>query len=290
MSVEATRRLIAAVVAAFFTLSAAAEPPELRLMTYNIRLDHASDGVNAWPNRKDWVAAQVQWLRPDILGMQVVLSAQRADLVAGLPGYRWLGEGRDPEGKGEATPIAFLENRFELIDSGTFWLSPTPEVSSRAWDAAFPRIVTWARLRALPSGDVVLALNTHWDHVGVIARRQSAVQIQRWLKENARRCERILLFGDFNSTLETEQLQTLTAGQSLRDARARSMSPPFGPEGTFNGFKPVPDAKAIDHVLTGPGVTVRRHAVFVQVIDGRVPSDHFPVLVDFTPGPCGPGD
>lgn len=292
MTAKIHRHLYAMLAAALVTWAATAparadDAAELRVMTYNIRLDIASDGPNAWPHRKDWVADQVQWLRPDVLGMQEVLPGQRADLVAALPGYRWIGEGRDGEGKGEAVPIAFLEARFELLASGTFWLSPTPEKSSKAWDAAFPRVVTWTRLRMLPEGPVVLAINTHWDHIGLVARRESAKQILRWIEANAGRCDHVLLFGDFNSTLDSEQLKTLTGGRvALRDARAISRTAPFGPEGTFTGFKTVPEPRAIDHLFVGEAVAVRRYAVFSQIIDGRVPSDHFPVLVDVALTPC----
>ena len=274
------------VAVALFVIAAAtasgAEPQSLRLMTYNIRLDIASDGANAWPHRRQWVAAQVLWLRPDIFGMQEVKPNQKADLIADLPQYRLFGDGRDGKGEGVASPIGYDAQRFEFLEGGTFWLSPTPERPARAWDAAFPRLVTWVRLRIRDSGQVVLAVNTHWDHIGLIARRQSAAQMAHWIEAHARRCEPVMVFGDFNSELDSEQMRVLTQGPpALRDARGVSKSPPFGPAGTFNEFQPLPPAsRAIDHILLGSGIEVVRYGVFAQVIDGRVPSDHFPVLVD----------
>ena len=266
----------------------AAEPQPLRLMTYNIRLDVASDGANAWAHRREWVAAQVLWLRPDIFGLQEVLPAQKEQLMAALPGYRLFGDGRDAKGAGEGIPIGFEKSRFELLEGGQFWLSPTPEESSRAWDAAFPRIVTWVRLRIRDGGRDVLAINTHWDHIGLIARRQSAAQMVRWIDANARRCEAVLVFGDFNSPLDSGQMRALLREPlALKDARTISKSRPFGPAGTFNSFTIAPTrADAIDHVLVGDHIEVERYAVFSQVIDGRVPSDHFPVLVDLRLAPC----
>jgi endonuclease/exonuclease/phosphatase family metal-dependent hydrolase len=271
------------------SMVSAQEPQTLRLMTYNIRLDLASDGVNAWANRRQWVAAQVLWLRPDIFGLQEVLPGQKADLIADLPGYRLFGGGRDDgKEKGEASPIGYDTARLEFLDGGMFWLSPTPKVPSRAWDAAYPRVATWVRLRARGTRELVLAINTHWDHIGILARRQSAVQIVRWIQANARRCEQVLLFGDFNSESDSEQMRAITQGPlALRHARAISKSAPFGPAGTFNGFKTTPtESRAIDHVLLGSGIEVQRYAVFAQVIDGRLPSDHFPVLVDLTLSRC----
>jgi endonuclease/exonuclease/phosphatase family metal-dependent hydrolase len=270
---------------------ASAKPPEpqvLRLMTYNIRLDLAADGANAWEHRRQWVAAQVNWLRPDIFGMQEVLPNQKAELAAALPQYRLFGGGRDGKDAGEASPLGFDTKRFDFLEGGMFWLSPTPEVPSKAWDAAYRRIVTWARLRIHGTRQVVLAVNTHWDHIGLIARRQSAAQMVRWLEANARRCESVLVFGDFNSEIDSAQMRAMLQGPlALRDARTASKSAPFGPTGTFNGFKAsAAGSSAIDHVLLGARIEVERYAVFSQAIDGRVPSDHFPVLVDLTLTPC----
>ena len=279
---------IAITMAGFARAASADAPQPLRLMTYNIRLDLASDGANAWPNRRHWVAAQVLWLRPDIFGLQEVLPNQKADLIADLPQYRLFGGGRDGKEKGEASPVGYDIKRFDFVEGGLFWLSPTPEVPSRAWDAAYPRIATWVRLKIRDSQQVVLAINTHWDHIGIFARRQSAVQIVRWIEANARRCEQVLLFGDFNSEIDSEQMRSITQSPlALRDARAVSKSAPFGPRGTFNGFKTTPtESRAIDHILLGSRIEVERYAVFSQAIEGRVPSDHFPVLADLSLTPC----
>lgn len=277
------RVLLAAMTIASLIGAVGAEAPQtVRLMTYNIRLDLASDGANAWPNRSDWVAAQVRWLRPDIFGMQEVRPNQKADLAAALPQYRLFGEGRDGMGEGEASPLGFDTQRFRFLDGGMFWLSPTPAVPSKGWDAAYPRIVTWARLRINGSRQVVLAINTHWDHIGLVARKESAAQIVRWIEANARRCEQVMLFGDFNSELDSEQMQAITGSSlGLRDARAASKSAPLGPAGTFNNFEAAPaESKAIDHFLLGKQIEVERYLVLAQPIDGRWPSDHFPVLVD----------
>ena len=267
----------------------ARESVPLRLMTYNIRLDLASDGANAWPHRRDWVAAQIVWMHPDIFGMQEVLPNQKADLTTALPQYRLFGGGRDDgKEKGEASPLGFDTRRFDFLEGGLFWLSPTPAVPSKGWDAAYNRIATWARLRVHGTRQVVLAVNTHWDHIGVVARRESAAQITQWIEANARHCERVLLFGDFNSEIDSEQMRRVLASPlGLRDARAASKSAPFGPAGTFNNFELAPgESRTIDHFLLDKEVAVERYLVLAQLIDGRWPSDHFPALVDVRVAEC----
>jgi endonuclease/exonuclease/phosphatase family metal-dependent hydrolase len=179
-------------------------------------------------------------------------------------------------------------------------LSPTPEVSSRAWDAALPRIATWVRLRMRDSQPdsraELLAINTHWDHIGLLARRKSAVLLGDWIAANARPCDHVLLVGDFNSEIDSAQMRSLTRGSGakgdrpLRDARTASRTPPFGPAGTFNDFRPGTGARgAIDHILVGANIDVQRFAVISHIIEGRVPSDHFPVLADLVLSRCPQG-
>jgi len=283
-----SKSIVATLCSLCAVAAAAREPLSLRLMTYNIRLDLTSDGVNAWPHRREWVAAQVTWLHPDIFGMQEVLPNQKSDLAADLPQYRLFGGGRDDgKEKGEASPIGFDTRRFDFLEGGMFWLSPTPAVPSRGWDAAYNRVATWTRLRVHGTRLGVLAVNTHWDHIGLIARRQSAAQITRWLEANTRDCEQVMLFGDFNSEIDSEQLRLITKSPlGLRDARAASKSAPFGPAGTFNGFQSATETKAIDHFFLGKRIEVERYLVLAQLIDGRWPSDHFPVLVDLKVAEC----
>jgi endonuclease/exonuclease/phosphatase family metal-dependent hydrolase len=258
-------------------------------MSYNIRLEIASDGINDWPNRRAELIGQIEVLRPDIFGLQEVVPSQRRDIAAALPDYELLGVARD-DGKdsGEYSPLGVRRSAFEVRDSGTFWLSPTPDRPSLGWDAGYKRIATWARLRHRSTGTQLLVLNTHWDHQGLVARRESAALIGHWIDQNRRGSERLLLLGDFNAPL-SEVSMKLLAQKGLRDSRTASEKPPLGPETTFNGFQPLPPrSEAIDHILTGKEWSVRRHATIAQHIDGRVISDHFPVLADLatTPERC----
>ncbi|MEQ1689630.1 MAG: endonuclease/exonuclease/phosphatase family protein, partial [Sphingopyxis sp.] len=282
-----------------FAMPASATPNRctatVRAMTYNIRLDTPVDGENDWSHRRSWLSEQIIWLAPDIFGLQEVVPGQKRDIAHDLPAYRLVGNGRD-DGRdmGESSPIGFMPTRFDLLDSGTFWLSPTPDQPGRGWDAAYPRVATWVRLRDRVSHAVLLALNTHWDHIGIEARRQSGLQLRAWLGANARAGEHLILLGDFNTAMTSEAMAALVNPQAsavrLRDSRAASQTPPFGPVGTFNAFRLVPEeVLTIDHILVGDSVTVSRTAVVAQHVDGRVISDHYPVLADLTPGlPCPP--
>jgi endonuclease/exonuclease/phosphatase family metal-dependent hydrolase len=256
----------------------------LRAMTYNIRLDLASDGENAWPMRREIVAALIRHEAPDILGMQEVLLGQKSDLEQALPELAMVGGGRDDgKNRGEFSPIAYRRERFVLLDSGTFWLSRTPETPSKDWDAAYPRIATWAVLRDRKSGWTLRVLNTHFDHLGIVARRESAALLSNWLMRGAQARLPTILMGDLNATPDDMGYRLLaeTSALGLRDARANSETPVYGPPGTFNGFKI--DARApapIDHIFVSGRFHVQRYSVVTQHWGGRLPSDHYPVVAD----------
>lgn len=281
-------RALLLLVAASLTLPAAAQDRAARFsaMTYNIRLDLASDGPNAWPHREKPLIALVAYYAPDLIGMQEVLHHQKQAIEAGLPGYTFVGVARD-DGKqaGEYSPLGFRADRYTLLASGTFWLSPTPDVPGKGWDAAFPRIVTWARLRDRQGGRTLLVLNTHFDHVGPVAKLESARQMTRWIAANRRRGEPVVAMGDFNSPLNSPPHVAMLESGLLRDTLAITRTPHFGPLGTFNAFRiDQAPASPIDHIFVTPDIAVLRHATLTQHDGGRLPSDHYPVLADLCLG------
>lgn len=256
----------------------------LRVMSFNIRLDLASDGPNAWSHRKHMVAEIIRHEGPALIGMQEVLLHQKSDLEAALPAYVFIGAARDDGAeKGEFSPLAFRSDRFELLDSGTFWLSPMPAQPGKAWDAAYPRIATWAILRERTAGGRLAVLNTHFDHVGAEARANSAGIIANWARRHAEQGDAVIVLGDFNAATTSPPLALLddASRSSLRLARAASATPPYGPPGTFNGFKFDADApEPIDHVLVSEDFEVLRFATVTQHWGGRLPSDHYPVVAE----------
>ena len=283
-----SRMMMAATVLAASS-AAQARPACYDVMTYNIRLDLSSDGVNAWPNRRDALARQIAYYAPDIVGLQEVLLHQKNALEDDLPNYLFVGVARD-DGveRGEFSPIGYRKDRLALLGSGTFWLSPTPNVPGKGWDAEYPRIATWARFRDRASSNRILVVNTHFDHVGSTARLESAHLIRRWLAANKSKHERAILMGDFNSFTNSQAYTAIIApqadGLSMRDTITLTQTPHFGPLGTFNAFKLEQDqGDAIDHIFVSNGIGVTRHATLAHHSNGKLASDHYPVLANICP-------
>jgi endonuclease/exonuclease/phosphatase family metal-dependent hydrolase len=250
---------------------------DLNVASYNLRFDNPQDGKNVWPARRDAMRALVRYHGFDLWGTQEGLENQLADLDT-LNEYARVGVGRD-DGKqaGEHSAIFYRRERFALEDHGDFWLSATPEKPSMGWDArCCKRLVTWARLRDKPSGQVFVVLNAHFDHEGVVARRESA----RLLVERGRALAGalpLIVLGDLNSTPDSEVYATINA--ALRDARNISQTPAYGPLQTFNDFNiSKPAEERIDYIFLSPQWQVLRYAVLTDSIDARYPSDHFPVV------------
>jgi endonuclease/exonuclease/phosphatase family metal-dependent hydrolase len=250
---------------------------DFNVATYNLRYDNPKDGKNVWPARRDAMRGLVRYHGFDLWGTQEGLENQLADLDT-LDEYARVGVGRD-DGKqgGEHSAIFYRHARFALEDHGDFWLSATPDMPSMGWDArCCKRLVTWARLRDKPSGQVFVVLNAHFDHEGVLARRESA----RLLVERGRALAGklpLIVLGDFNSTPDSEVVATLRA--ALRDARTISQTPAYGPLETFNDFDvSKPAQERIDYIFLSPQWQVLRYAVLTDSVEARYPSDHFPVV------------
>lgn len=250
---------------------------EFNVATYNLRYDNPKDGKNVWTARRDAMRALVRYHGFDLWGTQEGLENQLADLDT-LNEYARIGAGRD-DGKqaGEHSAIFYRRERFAMEDHGDFWLSATPDKPSMGWDArCCQRLVTWARLRDKPSGQVFVVLNAHFDHEGVVARRESA----RLLVERGRALAGklpLIVLGDFNSTPDSEVVATISA--ALRDARAISQTAPYGPLETFNDFDiSKPAQERIDYIFLSQQWQVLRYAVLTDSVEARYPSDHFPVV------------
>jgi endonuclease/exonuclease/phosphatase family metal-dependent hydrolase len=261
-----------------------------RVMTYNIRYDDPRAGEIAWANRREMVASMIRFHGADIVGLQEALANQLADLERMLPGFVAFGAGRDDGGrKGEFSAILYNKARFKFLSGATFWLSETPNVpGSKGWDAAYPRVVTWAKFEERATRKTFFHFNTHFDHRGERARVESARLLLQSIRRIAGRSSPFIVTGDFNFNEAAEEYRILTGkadGKSsgarvLHDARYLSPHGHHGPTATFNDFKAlVPDSK-IDHVFIGGAVKVRQHGVLSDTWDGRFPSDHLPVLAE----------
>lgn len=253
----------------------------LKLMTYNIRLDLESDGENKWSNRKDFWASQLAFYEPDVFGIQEALPHQVTDIASALPKYSNVGIGRDGIGKGESSNIFYKKDRFELLQESTFWLSETPEKMSKGWDAALNRVCTYALLKDKKTKKTFWFFNAHFDHIGELARTNSIQLIQSKIKSLNTKNYPVFLMGDFNSEPSEERIVNLS--KQMDDSYAISKEKPFGPTGTFNAFQYFePATKRIDYIFLSKNnpFKVLKHAVLTDAKNLKFPSDHFPVLVE----------
>lgn len=272
---------IAAVIAGG-SMGAEAQVP-VELVSYNIRLNTPSDGVHAWPNRKEDVAALLRFHRAEVFCVQEALPEQVDDLAAAFPDFNYEGVGRDDgDREGEFSAVFFDRGRFRQIDGGTFWLSETPGECSFGWDAACRRICTWVLLQERSAGSRFYVFNTHFDHVGETARRESARLILEKTGEitgnEAGEGIPVVLCGDFNLPPGSAPIR-LIAGV-LRDAYRVSEFPPYGSVATYHGFTYDDHPRErIDYVFISEGVRVLRYGVLTDSRDRTFFSDHLPVLV-----------
>src|SRR5690606_37171259 len=169
---------------------------DVNVMSFNIRLDTESDGENRWDKRKEQVAGLIKYYAPDFVGGQEVMHHQLEFLLKNLPKYAHVGVGRD-DGKqgGEYSPVMYNKEKFELVQGGTFWLSPTPDSVSFGWDAVCRRVCSYGIFKEKLTGQHLFVLNTHFDHVGEIAREASARLILQKITEINTRNFPVILTG-----------------------------------------------------------------------------------------------
>lgn len=264
-----------------FTLQTRAQ--NIKVMTYNIRLDIEVDGENDWTHRKDFFFSQIQFYEPDIFGVQEAKPNQVIDMKSSLPQYHNVGIGRDGIGKGESSNIFYKKDRFKVVASTTFWLSETPEKISKGWDAQFNRVCTYALFKDTKTKKLFWVFNTHLDHMGEEARTNGILLILSKIKILNTKNYPVLFMGDFNSTPISERIEALK--KEMNDTREISEVKPFGPSGTFNGFKHnEPVTTQIDYIFVSKNnkFKVKKFAVLSDSKDLRYPSDHLPVYVELS--------
>lgn len=253
------------------------EPAPLRVMSFNIRLGVAKDGPNHWDKRRNLVVETIQKFKPDLLGTQETYHFQADYLKQHLPGYGYVGWTRQAGKKGEQCGILFLRERFELVQSGQFWLSKTPEKKgSKSWDSSLPRIVTWIEVKDKKAdGRQLRFLNTHFDHRGKVARLEAAKMLRESAKKHADRP--VIVTGDFNCSDTSPPYKALFVGGVLTDTFRAKHPKKLKNEGTFNGFKGTDNGARIDWVLHNDRFETIDAAIDKTSREGRYPSDHFPV-------------
>jgi len=275
--------LVSGVIACLM-LQAETRAAELKVMSFNIRYGAANDGDNSWPHRREMVASTIQSYGPDLLGTQETLPFQAEFLREHLPDYKYVGWSRDDKPDGEQCGIFYRTERFRELESGQFWLSETPETrNSVSWDSSLPRVATWVLLEDSQSDKTpLLFVNTHFDHRGKEARRQSAKLLREWIEARPEQ-QRVVLTGDFNTGENTAPWVTLAESSRLVDTyqACPPKEEPGGP-GTFHGFRGNAGPARIDWILCSPTLTVNESTIDRTNEQGRYPSDHFPVTARLT--------
>lgn len=277
-----TMKYLVALLFITFSTSAHSQSINIKAMTYNIRYDNPDDGDNQWKNRKDELAKFINQQSPDFLGIQEGLQHQVEELAEKCTSYNWVGVARDNgDNQGEFVPIFYNKNKFNLLQTGTFWLSETPNIiGTKGWDAALPRVATWATFEEKLTGKQLLIVNTHFDHKGSWARQKSAQLILKKINELKTNNELTILLGDFNVTPHDEVYRTLTQNSGFADTETLSKYPPIGPRGTFNNFKNIHRQKRIDYIFTPPLTNILSYQVFQPKYNKKQLSDHYPVMIE----------
>ena len=277
----------------------------LKIATFNLRMDTPSDGENAWFHRKDMVNDLIRFYGFDLFGTQEGFTHQLNDILR-LSDYRFIGVGRD-DGKdaGEHCAIFYRSDRFKVLDQGDFWLSETPDVPSKGWDAVLPRICSWGHFKCKDTGFEFLFFNLHMDHIGKKARVESAFLVQDKMKELGKGKELpAILTGDFNVDQTHQSYDAFVSKGVLCDSYEKAGFR-YAINGTFNDFDPNSFTESrIDHIFVSPSFHVKRYGVLtdtyrsivgkgekkqandcpeeidIKTYQARTPSDHFPVKVE----------
>jgi endonuclease/exonuclease/phosphatase family metal-dependent hydrolase len=242
----------------------------IRVASFNIRTSRGRDGRNRWRRRRETCLAAIRSTSADVIGLQEVRPNQLAHLHRAFPKATIVGADRDGDGRGEHVSVMVAPGRWVVESSETRWLSRTPaQPGSLGWDASLPRVVTLVRLRA--GGTLVGVANTHLADKGPEARDRGAALIADWLSREPDRAWVVL--GDLNAPPESPPLRRL-AEAGFADTL------PAAAGGTEHGFTGSTARRRIDFVLTGPGVEVSAAWISYDRPNGRLPSDHWPVVAD----------
>lgn len=249
----------------------------IRIFSFNIRYNNPKDGNNVWANRCDAVVDMINFEKPSLIGFQEVLIDQLTFIEENLPQYGRIGVGRnDGMQGGEHMAIFYLKDRFSLLESGNFWLNETPEQPVIGWDAVCKRMVTWGFFKDLKNGKSFYLFNTHLDHVGKIARKESISLIAKKITAISGNESTVFLTGDFNSTADDAIFDPIK--ELLSDSRKDAKN--TDEVATFNGFGTATSAQIIDFIFyrNAMPVTFRTLNGFYGA---EYISDHYPISADF---------
>lgn len=252
----------------------------INVASYNIRMDTSSDGKDKWKNRKEMVKGLIKFHEFDVFGTQEGFKHQLEDILE-LEEFAYVGVGRDDgKEKGEHSAIFYNKNKFEALDNGDFWFAKNPDIPEKGWDArCCNRICSWVHLKEIETGVDFFVFNSHYDHEGQDARKNSSLLLLEKIEEIAGN-KPVICTGDFNADPESEPIQIIYNDGRLKDSYLISEQKPYGTEGTFNSFKV--DNKyssRIDYIWVTEGISVLKYGTLNEIQHGHFPSDHYPVMI-----------
>ena len=249
------------------------------IISYNIRYDNNWDIENSWKIRRNKISKILGQYSPSIIGIQEGLLNQVQYIDSSLIDYDYVGVGRDDgKMKGEFCAIYFDTTRYVLLKNSTFWLSETPDTISVGWDAALERICTYGLFKDRITKEEFWVFNTHFDHIGVVAREKSSELILKRINKINYQSLPVILMGDFNSIPNSSPVKEIKT--ELSDALQISLEKLQGPRGTFNGFnKDLPIEKRIDYIFTNDLKVLSYTHINDRLNNNRHISDHLPVMI-----------
>jgi endonuclease/exonuclease/phosphatase family metal-dependent hydrolase len=251
----------------------------IKAISYNIRYNNPEDGMNVWENRKASVAALLNEENADFVGLQEVVHPQLLDLVEALDTYTYVGVGRDDgKTKGEYSPIFYKKEKYELLKSNTFWLSETPDLISKGWDASLERICTYGLFQNRVTQKKIWVFNTHFDHRGVVARAKSMDLLIEKVKMLNTEGFPTIITGDFNLTPDTQPIQKIQSHFIDVQKNLQESDPYFGTANDFN--TEIISQKRIDYIFVKGLETIKARHIYRKTPMGGWSSDHHPVVVN----------
>ena len=267
--------LVLASIFSFSFLNFISDP--IKIISYNIRYNNPNDGKDIWENRRETITDFIEKEAPDFLGLQEVNFPQIQYLNSNLINYSFIGVGRD-DGKtrGEFSPIYFNESKYNLLLSNTFWLSKTPDNISVGWDAAMERICTYGLFKQKNDGSKVWVFNTHFDHIGNVAREKSIDLILSKIKDLTKDKDQIIITGDFNLSDDSVPIKKLQNFYNDVNIKMDNKSKFYG---TFNNFKIDNNYNnRIDYIFYKNFDLIKSSHLHIKTDQGRWASDHHPVI------------
>ena len=267
-------------IAAFALMGVACNrTSEIKVMSYNIRLSSGTieaDSIYHWEHRKQASLELIHQEQPTVFGLQEACPDQMDYMVENLPEYGYIGVGRDDgKRKGEFMSIFYKKDEVELIDGGTFWLSQTPDQVTKGWDAACFRTCTWTILKKKDTGKKFVYLNTHLDHKGQEARKESIKLIVAKAEELTGGKLPVFITADFNSPTTNEIFKPMQS--AMKDARVEA--PVTDERGTLNCWGTTPPGVVIDHIFFRGAEAQKFEVLRDKDYGAPYVSDHYPVML-----------